>query len=407
MPTKPPLLFLCHRIPYPPNKGDKIRSWHLLEYLAQYFTIYLATFVDDPADHVHEHKVRSLCAEALFVPLNPRLAKLRSAAGLLTGEALSLPYYRDATLQTWVDDMVARHAISRALVFCSPMAQYVMPDTAAGKALDCRVMDLVDVDSDKWQQYATTLRWPMNWVYRREGERLLAYERAAVMQTRASFLVSSREAALFRSLAPECAERVQHFNNGVDQEYFSPQLTLATPFAAGVQQALVFTGAMDYWPNVDAVSWFAREALPLIQIEHPGVSFHIVGSNPSPEVQELGRLAGVHVTGRVPDVRPYLQYALAAVAPLRIARGIQNKVLEALAMARPVLVSPMALEGIAATHAQDLLCCESVTDYAGAVGDLIRGDHTGLTSNGLGLIEREFNWARNLEPVRDSLLMHQ
>lgn len=406
MSSKPPLLFLCHRIPFPPNKGDKIRSWHLLAYLAEFFTVYLATFVDDPADHVHEEKVREQCAEALFMPLQPGMARVRSAKGLITGDALSIPYYHNKRMQRWVDDVVEQHGITRALVFCSPMAQYVLPGTRAGDALDCKVLDLVDVDSDKWRQYASSQPWPLSWVYGREGERLLAFERTAVMQCRASFLVSSREAALFRQLAPECGDRVQHFNNGVDDRYFSPKVVTANPYTAAQRQALVFTGAMDYWPNVDAVSWFASAALPLIRAAHPGVSFHIVGSHPTREVQELTRLDGVHVTGRVPDVRPYLQHSLAAVAPLRIARGIQNKVLEAMAMAKPVLVSPMGLEGIEAHHGETVLCCKTPPDYVAAVKALIEGEHAEIGTRARGLVEHDFNWSRNLAPVLEALMPH-
>ena len=283
------------------------------------------------------------------------------------------------------------------------MAQYVMPGTRAGDALECRVLDLVDVDSDKWQQYAASQRWPLSWVYAREGRRLLAYERTAVMQTRASFLVSSREAALFRRLAPECAGRVKHFNNGVDYGYFNPDVAADNPFPDGAQ-ALVFTGAMDYWPNVDAVRWFACEVLPAIRARHPDVTFHIVGSKPSGDVQDLARQDGVSVTGRVPDVRPYLRHALAAVAPLRIARGIQNKVLEAMAMARPVLVSTMGLEGIDAVHGDSVLVCDSADDYLWAVDELVSAAPVMNKRDELGararaLIERDFNWARNLMPA--------
>lgn len=409
MTPKPPLLFLCHRIPYPPNKGDKIRSWHLLKHLAQDFSIHLATFVDDPVDHIHEGTIRALCASALFVPLNPRWARLKSLIAILRGDALSLAYYRHHGMQQWVDATVAEHEIKRALVFCSPMAQYVLPGTPAGASMECRVLDLVDVDSDKWQQYACTQRWPFSWVYAREGRTLLEFERKAMTESQAGFLVSAREAALFHRLAPESEARVSHFNNGVDHSYFAPNPALPNPYAKGTP-TLVFTGAMDYWPNVDAVCWFVHEVLPVVRKRCPEVALCIVGGKPSPAVQALGELPGVTVTGRVADVRPYLQHSFAAIAPLRIARGIQNKVLEGMAMARPVLVSPMGLEGIEATHGDTVLLCETAEDYAIAVVKLLAAKKPSSEAMGIllgrrarALIERDFNWAQTLAPVRVAL----
>ncbi|MHA7816396.1 MAG: TIGR03087 family PEP-CTERM/XrtA system glycosyltransferase [Pseudohaliea sp.] len=402
MSAKPPLLFLCHRIPYPPNKGDKIRSWHLLDWLADHFAVYLATFVDDPADHRYEDTVRGRCADALFLPLAPRRARLLSALALLKGEALSLAYYRSAALQRWADERVAAHAIERALVFCSPMAQYLRPGTGAGERVRKTVIDLVDVDSDKWRQYAASRPWPLSAVYAREARTLLKAEREAAGLAVRTFLVSEREATLFRTLAPGAAERVSHFNNGVDSCYFRPRPEQSTPYAED-ELPLVFTGAMDYWPNVDAVTWFAHEVLPLVRARNPRVAFYIVGSKPTPAVVKLAELPGVTVTGRVEDVRPYLQFALAAVAPLRIARGVQNKVLEAMAMARPVLSSSAGLEGIAAEHGKTVLCCDSPVDYVAALERLIANEYDKLGVLARALVEEQFNWARNIAPAHEAL----
>jgi sugar transferase (PEP-CTERM/EpsH1 system associated) len=173
----------------------------------------------------------------------------------------------------------------------------------------------------------------------------------------ASLFVSAPEAELFRTLAPESSAKIGHFSNGVDTDYFSPDTGHANPYAAG-ERALVFTGAMDYWPNVDAVQWFCDEVFPVLRQRVPDLRFYIVGSRPAPAVQALGQREGVTVTGTVPDVRPYIAHAAVAVAPLRIARGIQNKVLEAMAMATAVVVSPQALEGIDAEPGSELLLAE-------------------------------------------------
>lgn len=336
------VLFLVHRIPYPPNKGDKIRSYHLLRHLAQRHRVFLGAFVDDPFDWQYQDAVSPLCADHFLAPMNPRARKLASLRGLLTGEALSLPYYRVAAMQRWVDDTIARQGIEAVVVFSSTMAQFVDGDRYRGLT---RIADFVDVDSDKWLQYAARGRGPKAWVYAREGRRLLAYERRVAASFDASLFVTVAEAGLFKRLAPEVAERVGFFENGVDTAYFDPAQPFEDPYPAG-GPVLVFTGAMDYWPNVEAVIWFADEVLPRIRQVRPEVRLAVVGSNPTDTVRALGSREGITVTGRVPDVRPYLQHAAVAVAPLRIARGIQNKVLEALAMARPVVCTPPAAEGL-------------------------------------------------------------
>ena len=188
------------------------------------------------------------------------------------------------------------------------------------------------MDSAKWSQYANSRSWPLSAIFKREGARLLAFERAVANGTEASVFVTPAEAQLFRTLAPECSTRVHHAQNGVDTDYFSPAHELPNPFATD-EDAIVFTGAMDYWPNVDAVTWFARDVLPTIATQRPRARFYIVGIAPTPAVQALAQDPRVVVTGRVPDVRPYLKHARVVVAPLRVARGIQNKVLEAMAMA--------------------------------------------------------------------------
>lgn len=356
------LLFLVHRMPYPPNKGDKIRSFHMLRHLSQHYRVHLGTFVDDEADWRHVDTARSFCGESHFAKLNPSTARLRSLSGLLTGQALTLPYYHNAGMQAWVNDILARHPVKRILVFSSAMAQYVRQ--AGGRR---RVIDFVDIDSDKWVQYAKSKRWPLSWLYRREGKLLLRHEREIASEFDASLFVSREEAELFKRLAPESADKTSYFSNGVDTGYFSPEREYPNPYPAN-EQVLVFTGAMDYWPNVDAVSWFAEEIFPAILAAHPQTRFYIVGSRPSTAVNELARLPGIKVTGTVADIRPYLAHARLAVAPLRIARGLQNKVLEAMAMEKIVVSSPQAAEGIQATLGEEL----HVASSAQAFGQTIR-----------------------------------
>ena len=336
------ILYLVHRMPYPPNKGDKVRSYHLLRHLQRHHRVFLGTFIDDPEDVAHVPALQALCPDLYIEQLNPRSTKLLSARGLLTGRSLSETYYRHAGLHRWVREVQAKHKLDATVVFSGVMAQFATPLLPQVPML----VDFVDVDSSKWAQYAPEHRWPLSWLYRREGARLLAYEREVARQARQSFFVTPNETALFQSLAPEVAGRVQSISNGVNAEYFSPQVGSVSPFAAD-EVPVVFTGAMDYWPNIDGVCWFVEQMLPELVQRWPQLRFYIVGRNPTPQVKAL---AGprVVVTGTVPDVRGYLQHAAAVVAPLRVARGIQNKILEAMAMEKPVVTVPSCADAIGA-----------------------------------------------------------
>jgi polysaccharide biosynthesis protein PslH len=394
------LLFLVHRIPYPPNKGDKIRSFHLLDYLSSRYRVHLGAFVDSDADLVHCDVVRDYCASAWLGRLSPRQAKLRSLTGLLTGEALTLPYYRGSTLPDWIRDVMREHAIRRVLVYSSAMAQFVL-----GPEFDRmrRVIDFVDMDSDKWRQYSLSQRFPLSWIYRRESRRLLAFEREVATRFDANVFVSQQEAALFAQASGVDPASIKVLRNGVDTAYFSVAPERPSPFVTSGPH-LVFTGAMDYWANIEGVEWFVASILPMIQRAIPEVEFHIVGMNPAPRVQSLARTAGVRVTGSVPDIRPYLQHASVVVVPLRIARGIQNKVLEAMSMARPVVATSQALEGIPAADGQNVRQADEVNAFARGVIELLTGEEGArLGRSARALIERDFVWEAGLRQLDEVL----
>ena len=385
-----PLLFLAHRIPFPPNKGDKIRAFHLLKHLSQRFRIHLGSFVDDPADWRHVGELENYCDSLYLRPLNPARARARSLIGLLRREPLTLAYYQDRAMAGWVRKVLDR-GVDRVLVFSTAMAQY-LPLGPSGRRYT--VIDFVDVDSDKWRQYANRHRPPVNWVYRREARTLLAYERQLAASAAAAVFVSEDEAALFRHLAPEAAARVHAVDNGVDTEYFSPEREYADPYPPGSVN-LVFTGAMDYWANIDAVSWFAAEVFPLVRRQRPNARFVIAGARPAPSVRQLAAREGVAVTGAVRDIRPYIAHADVVVAPLRTARGVQNKVLEALAMARPVVATPRALEGLRADPEMQWLSGEKPTQLAALCLRVLDGQHPG--NAGRRFVCRHYSWAENLD----------
>lgn len=399
--AKPPLLLLCHRIPFPPDKGDKIRSYHLLKYLAEHYSIFLGAFVDDPQDWGYQDNVRALCKAVFLQPLSPKRAKLKSLTGLLTGDALSIPYYRDDAMQQWVDRVLKEGDISRVMVFSSTMAQYVFN---AQREIESRVVDLVDIDSDKWRQYADKKPWPMNWIYRREAEKLFLYEQRVAESFDRCFFVSEPEANHFIELYPSAKPRVHFYNNGVDSDYFSPDVACDSPFSHG-SIPIVFTGAMDYWPNVDAVTWFAERVLPDLRQLSSAYQFYVVGRSPTSAVKQLQQIEGVTVTGRVEDVRPFIQHAAAVVAPMRIARGVQNKVLEAMSMAKPVVVTPMGLEGIKAQHDVEVLIANTPSEFVDAISSLGNGAKETMGHHARQHVQRFFNWQETLPVVSQSLGM--
>lgn len=394
---RPPLLLLVHRIPFPPNKGDKVRSYRILRYLAERYRVFLGTFIDHPDDWQHVSVLERWCEARCVRPLDPRWARVGSLRGILTGEALSVPYYRDATMAKWVGEVVSAQAIRRAVVFSGPMAQYVQ-----GIQLDRCVLDFCDLDSEKWLQYAATKGWPLGLLYAREGRRLLEFEVAAAKRSNASLFVTLSEAKLFMARAPEVAEKVQVMENGVDTDFFSPEHAGENPYRHS-SPIIAFTGAMDYWPNVDAMCWFVRDILPRCRQAFPEMQLWIVGMNPSAEIRALAQAGAVEVTGSVADIRPFLAHADAIVAPLRIARGIQNKVLEGMAMARPVVAHPACLNGLDARVGEEILAASGPSEFVSALELALSpvGDRIGSAAR--RRVQARYSWAGQLDHLGDLL----
>ena len=393
--AKPDLLLLTQRIPYPPNKGEKIRHFQILKHLAKSHNVHLGCLVDDPADWQHVETVKGFCADAYVARLDRRRDALSHLKALARGEALSVALYQDRGLAQWVTRTLDTVRPDIVFVCSSNMAPYVLGHPHRGRR---RIVDLVDVDSEKWQAYAAKGLGPMRWLYGREARKVFALERQVAHAADYSSFVSDAEAALFRRLVPDRADTIVGVSNGVDCTYFDPAGGFAAPYNLGVPN-FVFTGTMDYVPNVDAVAWFANEILPLIRRSLPQAQFHIVGANPAPAVQALARIKDVYVSGRVPDVRPYLANATAAVAPMRIARGIQNKVLEAMAMARPAIVTSDALEGIAAQPGTELLLADTAEAFAAAAqalaSDVTEGRRIGAAAR--QRVVDDYSWESRLQ----------
>jgi sugar transferase (PEP-CTERM/EpsH1 system associated) len=395
----PDLLFLAQRLPYPPAKGEKIRAFHDLKYLAQWYDIHLGCLIDDPDDLQYIDALRPMCRDIHVARVNRRFGRLASVRGLLTGEALSVTYFRDRGLTGWVRLVAETIRPAVTFVYSSNMAPMILDLPKTG----IRVVDLVDVDSEKWRAFAETAQGPMRFVYRREWRKIAELERRIARECDLSAFVSDAEAGLFASQHPDCATRIRGVSNGVDHRYFDPALDHPAVYDT-TRPNYVFTGTMDYKPNADAVVWFATEILPLIRRTVQAAQFHVVGSNPNAEVLKLARLDGVFVTGRVADVRPYIAHATASVAPMRIARGIQNKVLEAMAMARPVVLTSGALEGIEADPVTETILADTSETFAAACCRMATsGDGAAIGAAARARIIRDYDWDATLRRFDDIL----
>jgi polysaccharide biosynthesis protein PslH len=359
------ILFLCHRVPFPPDRGDKIRSHHLLKGLAKLAPVHVGTFAENAQDRAQDAALGELAVSHLLVDRDLSLPRAGLRA-LTSGKPVSLPAFADKRLSRWIAQTLARHDIDTVVIFSGQMGQYI-PEGFAGRV----VVDLCDVDSAKFEGYAAEAGFPKSWLMTREA-RLLAREEARIARRAdCTLLISDNERALFRSRLPAGADcDIRALGNGIDAAFFDPVATLEHPdLAAKPGPHFVFTGQMDYPPNIAAVERFARAILPRLR-EAAKAQFHIVGRAPTAEVTRLGGLPGVRVWGEVPDVRPFLAGASAVVAPLTLARGVQNKVLEAMAMARPVLLSPEAATGIDARDGEHFAICRDDAAFVAAAGEI-------------------------------------
>jgi polysaccharide biosynthesis protein PslH len=355
------VLYLCHRTPYPPDKGEKIRAFHQLAAMAERHEVDLFTLAHESEELTHRIELERYCRSVTVSRIHPRFARLRSLPYLMTNAPLTVPYFHSAELHAQVRHAMLRRSYDRIFIYCSSMAQYV--DLTGGIPA---LIDFVDVDSDKWTQYAGRVRFPFSAVYRREGRRLREYERRIAESASCILVTTEREARLAKEISPSA--RVHVVANGVDTDHFRPPADASN----AVGRTIIFVGDMAYFPNQDAVISFVKNVLPLVQRSVPDTSFLIVGRNPSPSVQALRQIAGVEVTGYVPDVRTFLAKARVSVAPFSMAAGIQNKILESMACGVPVVGTPRAIQGLSNGVAQLVETGEDAAQLAEALVGLLR-----------------------------------
>jgi sugar transferase (PEP-CTERM/EpsH1 system associated) len=389
------ILFLAHRQPFPPNRGDSIRSWNILKALTKLAPVHLVSFADSDPDTLQA--LQGVCASVHLIR-DQRSRTSAMAAALLSGRPASVEMFRSSAFQAAVDHVLSEHHIATVYAFSGQMGQYV---SAVPRSVRF-IMDFTDVDSEKFAAYGRTAGGFAGLANRFEARRLLAFELQIANRADINLFVSSAEEQLFRQLTGSKSLQLGTLENGVDLDRFAPSLEAYDKQDSDTPQ-IAFTGQMDYPPNIDAVTFFAQEVLPIVRERQADAQFAIIGRAPTSEVLQLAGLPGVTVTGEVSDTRPWLAKARVVVAPLRIARGIQNKVLEAMASAKAVVASPEAAEGIEACHGKELLIAGSASAQADAVVSLLHdsGRRKRMELAARAAMEARYSWDAKMAPLAE------
>ncbi len=398
MSEKPKVLLLVHRVPFPPNRGDRVRSWQLVKWLAKRSRLDLACLADEPVASETSAKLSSLCHRVAIEPVGGPLRWAHAARSMLAGRTATEGLFASRRLRKSIDAWSRAEQYESVVVFCSSMTPYL---DSPGLTNVPAIVDLVDVDSQKWHDYAANARGLKRLLFSLEGNRMRRLEQRICQRAAAVTVVSEDEASVLRSNAPDAA--VRSIENGVDLDYFNAGLN--SDDATVNSNEIVFVGALDYRANVDGVEWFCRQVWPQLRRRLPDARMTLVGRRPGASVIALAKLPGVSVVADVPDVRPYLARAAVVVAPLRIARGIQNKVLEAAAMAKAVVASPQALTGLELRHGEHVSCASSPQEWVDSLVDLLdspeRRQQLGRSAR--SLVERQYRWEARLAPLGEIL----
>ncbi len=355
------MFLLCQRVPYPPDRGDKISTFHLLRHMTRTHEVHVLCLADGVADLGNVSGLDGLAASVNAVPVSAWRSRWRALRALISDRPLSVSMLDEPALHAAMREAVARLQPDVLFVHSSTVAQYAEPFDGL-----TRIIHFADLDSQKWLGLSRRTLPPMRWIYALEARRLLRYEGTLARRFSRSFVCTEQEAEDFRRLLP--GQTVGVLRNGIDLGFFRSN---STPRQPG---ALVFTGVMSYLPNVDAMVWFCEAILPLVRADLPGVTLTICGSAPSRKVRRLARVPGVMVTGRVPDVRPYLDRASLFVAPLRLGRGIPNKLLEAMAMGLPVITTEASMRATGIAPGAGIVAADTPAAFAAIVVALLQDD---------------------------------
>jgi sugar transferase (PEP-CTERM/EpsH1 system associated) len=352
------ILYLCHRFPFPPKRGGKIRPFHMIRHLSQSNEVTVASIARSDQEAKEGEGLAEHCARYEMGRVRESVQALRMVARLPLSVPSSLGFFYSPQLARRVQKLLAEQRFDLIFVHCSSVAQYVENVYGIPK-----ILDFGDMDSQKWLDYAHYKPFPLSLGYRLEGRKLERLERRLASRFDLCTATTHTEWQTLQSYRTGVAS--DWFPNGVDNEYFGPSDEPYDP------DMIAFVGRMDYYPNQQCMFEFCTKVLPRVQAARPSQKLVIVGANPSSAVQRLGKVSGVTVTGSVPDVRPFLRRAALTVAPLNIARGTQNKILEAMAMGIPVVTSRVAAGGVDASSPEHFLTASTPEEYAAAILGII------------------------------------
>lgn len=355
------ILFICHRFPYPPKRGGKIRPFHIIRHLGKQHDITVASLARSADEEEQSAGIASICSRYLISRVTPSVQFLRMVGRIPSAEPSSMGYFYSRSMAGQITSFLRQVPADLIMVHCSSMAQYVAHVSGIPK-----ILDFGDMDSQKWLDYSRFRSFPLKLGYWMEGHKLLRREQLFSRQFDFCTTTTRAELETLREYRSCAEEKTDWFPNGVDDQYFQPQ----DPGDYDADK-MVFLGRMDYYPNQECMIDFCRHTLPLVRARRPNAQLLIVGADPSVGIRNLGRIPGVTVTGSVPDVRPYLKRAALMVAPMNIARGTQNKILEAMATGIPVVASHLSAKGVDAVDGEHLLCASQPREYADAIDSIL------------------------------------
>jgi len=349
------VLYLCHRFPYPPKRGGKIRPFNMIRHLkSQGHEVTVCSLSRSVAETAEAEGIAPHCHAFHIGQVTEPVQMLRMVLRLPLVTPSSMGYFYSAELAAKVRELLATQAFDLIFVHCSSVAQYVEHVTHIPK-----ILDFGDMDSQKWLEYAQRKPFPLSLGYRLEGTKMLWAEKRLARRFDLCTATTRAEWETLQGYGTGAA--TDWFPNGVDAAFFDPA-------DAGYDaDTISFIGRMDYYPNQECMARFCAEVWPQLKAQRPAMKLLIVGADPSAEMRRLGELPGVTVTGSVPDVRPYIRSSALMVAPLSIARGTQNKILEAMAMGVPVVTSSVAAGGVDAVAESHLLVADSATEITRAI----------------------------------------
>ena len=383
------VLFLTHRLPYAPNRGDRLRAYHTLQWLRDRASVELVSLVHDDEEAEHVEEVRAFVPRVTLLPVPATRNRVRAIATLATGTPLTHTLLDAPGIESTLNEIVGSRRPDVVFAFGSGMARLALAPPLSGLPL---ILDLVDVDSQKWQDLSVSARWPLSWIYSREARTLGAFEARAAATAVATLVVNEREAEIARQLSP--GANVQVIANGVELERLRPVS------AASDRPRVVFCGVMNYPPNEQGMRWFIKGAWPIIKRHRPDATLAVVGADPARSFEAL--CSGdptIEVTGRVPDVRPWLWESAVGIAPLQVARGVQNKALEALAAGLPIVVSPPVAEGLPREAAPAVTVAGTPEEFAEDVVSLLSMSPQARRSRAALANLSGLHWKNTLSPL--------